>query len=376
MKNVFYCFLALCLLSCQPSSEESSIDFEILQLDLDGLEKNTSANLEITKFIPLETQDSSIFGMPKRISYLEDRIYVLDLFSNNTLFLFDGEGNFVRKIRQGKGPGECLMPYAFFVDEAKERVLLWDEPLKRLNEYDLELNYKTTTPIDIVIRSLERTSNGNWLVAAKDINKFDTINSNQLYSYLLYNSTFDKVLASMLPLPQELSSYALDNPISREKGQVLFSRQFDNNIFTINANNELAIRYKLDFGKYNITSSDQPGDLFKLSKEGKRVVSTSELIHTDNYLAFSFFFNRQIEFLIYAKNQDKYYYSKNLIDLGLLPRSYLKGITNDGVFYALVEPFEYLEYCKKYGKEGPMYPTVEAGGNMLLMFFKMEELPN
>ena len=88
--------------------------------------------------IPLETNESCLIGIISKIRVFDQFIFVLDFSSAKTLFVFDKEGHFIRKIGNvGQGPGEYIMPIDFTIDIDNKALYILDYPLQRINKYDL-----------------------------------------------------------------------------------------------------------------------------------------------------------------------------------------------------------------------------------------------
>lgn len=111
MKNIF-CIIVLILLfsSCDKKNQKN----EIVKINVDLLEKDISikdifSRLEV---VPLETTDSNLLIWPEKILIENGIIGIFDS-KHPALFMFDADGNFLRKIgkkeRDRRNIGKFMM---------------------------------------------------------------------------------------------------------------------------------------------------------------------------------------------------------------------------------------------------------------------------
>lgn len=101
------------------------------------------------RYVPLETNDSCLIADVYKIVSWENFYYVRDLQEN--LFLFAGDGKFIRKIgKQGKGPGEYTALADFMVDPLNGdiylvtlgKIMVYSKEGKLLRTNDIGLNWQ------------------------------------------------------------------------------------------------------------------------------------------------------------------------------------------------------------------------------------------
>lgn len=315
---------------------------EIIKIDLNA---KTPINTSIENVIYPESRDYSIFSSPSRIQFFDEKIFVLDARASKTLYLFDKQGKYLRKILNGEGPGEAFSVRAFYIDQASKRVLVWDEYQLKMLEYDLDLNYIGFTVLPgMLIKQFQRLKDNTWLVHRRE----RILANGQDFAFYHYTENFDSALSSIIPIPRGMTGFMLSNPISREiEQETLFTGQFQRNIYSIKENGSVETRYTLDFGEYNILESDFFSSLdriFELSREGKRVISINHLINGDEYFAFSFVFKGKWEYLIYSKVTQKYWLSSQLTEEMKLPYGKLLSISNDH-FVLACKPDDFNNFC-------------------------------
>ena len=125
--------LLLLLLSCSNSSNYSqTIDNkDLFVVDIDKAEKKDLLHLSTlfknVKCIPLELTDNSQIGSISKVLVYNDHIYVLDHSTAKSLFVFDNEGRFIRRIGNlGTGPGEYTEINDFTIDYDQGNIIITD----------------------------------------------------------------------------------------------------------------------------------------------------------------------------------------------------------------------------------------------------------
>ena len=89
--------------------------------------------------IPLETRKECLIGQINSIRFCDSKIIILDGRISKSVFIFDLNGNFIRKIgKVGKGPGEYISPSSISADEEKKEIAIYDGRLNRIQLFSLE----------------------------------------------------------------------------------------------------------------------------------------------------------------------------------------------------------------------------------------------
>jgi hypothetical protein len=135
---------------------------ELITIDLDNLPEADTLRLSSlfkpAKTIILETNENCLIGGINAIQAFDDYLFVLDMQGANSLFVFNREGKFIRKIGSiGKGPGEYSMVMDFTIDPDKREFYLLDINTNRIHQYTLEGVYlRTVTSLcDARIKSIQ-----------------------------------------------------------------------------------------------------------------------------------------------------------------------------------------------------------------------------
>lgn len=143
-------FLVLCFNSCRRSSVD---DFKSLDQDSTSISKirensknaiiinvqdvsdiiNASDLIEDVKYIPLETNDSSLIGYFRKILIYDNKIFIMDDMSAESVFIFDMNGNFITKIgTKGGAPNEFYKLAGMSIYKKKKELIVYDNKKKKM----------------------------------------------------------------------------------------------------------------------------------------------------------------------------------------------------------------------------------------------------
>lgn len=94
--------------------------------------------IHITRFLPLETTDTSLIGRIDQLEVVGDRIILLDSPSNSIFAFSAKDGKFLFRLSGGgNGPGEFLSPHSFWVEYSDSSLYVLDRMLSKLIKYRL-----------------------------------------------------------------------------------------------------------------------------------------------------------------------------------------------------------------------------------------------
>ena len=157
-------FFILCLLGCNSEKKnihEIGVNKELYIIDIDKAEKVKEFFLsEICsnmKTIILETNENVLIGQVGGVQVYKDYIFVLDGSKNVALYVFNMEGQFIRKYgSRGNGPGEYLSIEDFTIDTENEIIYLMDGDADQILLYDIHTG-KYVNKIKLEIRTYNCT---------------------------------------------------------------------------------------------------------------------------------------------------------------------------------------------------------------------------
>jgi hypothetical protein len=109
-KFLFFIHYSLFLFACSNQQTELRSDEVCYTIDLDGKKETSipfSSIFKNVQTIILEAGKDCLIGSLDELQIFDGRIYILDKHIAKSLFVFDMEGRFIRKIGSlGRGPGE------------------------------------------------------------------------------------------------------------------------------------------------------------------------------------------------------------------------------------------------------------------------------
>lgn len=145
MKHIVFLLICTCafFVGCTSKSED------IFTIDIDSLrEEEPLFELEVNRYIPLETRDDILIGFIKKIEYHDGMFYVLD-YDSNKIYIFDNEGkHYFTLSRQGRGPGEYVGVDDFALDEEKNLYVLCINTAKIIKYAYPDYSFDSTMTLD------------------------------------------------------------------------------------------------------------------------------------------------------------------------------------------------------------------------------------
>ena len=203
MKHKFF-LIVLCLLSLYACStniqKELSLNENCFVIDLD---KNNEPSIPLSNYyksvktIILETNKDCLLGMVTEFQAFDGFMYVLDMFVSKSLFVFDMDGRFIRKIgNMGGGPGEYIQPWDFTVDMENDVIYLLDYG-RRIHKYQFDGTFVQTITPKVENTNIEYIQyyNGKLYMSVKAYNP-----SSADYSLLEADANNGKILSKSLPV--------------------------------------------------------------------------------------------------------------------------------------------------------------------------------
>jgi len=139
--SIYFFFYVSCSSNSSHSKESDGNGFYIINLDSAENSYQTFLYSSIYKNIKttiLETDKSCLIGWIDKIRIYDQHFYILDSNNAKSLFVFDKDGRFIRKIGSvGPGPGEFENPSDFTIDTKNKTIYLLDDHSQRINKYSL-----------------------------------------------------------------------------------------------------------------------------------------------------------------------------------------------------------------------------------------------
>lgn len=146
--KTYFLFISIFLVSCggENQTEAFSEDgFRRISIDVSASKKALVDFIESVEIIQLEETPNSLMGDVYEYEKMGNSL-VLRNFNTNSIIQFTEEGKYVSSFsKSGNGPREYSFILSFWVDG--ESIFIYDSPNGRVQEYDIQGNYKSSTRI-------------------------------------------------------------------------------------------------------------------------------------------------------------------------------------------------------------------------------------
>ncbi len=149
------------------------------------------------KVINLESTLSCLLGNIKRIEMNDSCIFVSEY---DKLYIFTQDGKFVSKVgNKGEGPDEYIVLSSFYIDNAKQQVVIIDNFKNILIKYDFTGKYNSTVAVP---KNAFESCNYTLLTANDKLLSYNMMSMNDREAYSLYdlNKEVSKQLFSYHPI--------------------------------------------------------------------------------------------------------------------------------------------------------------------------------
>lgn len=367
MKKIYLLALSVLtiLLSCNTRNKIDKLTSEddvksLTVASLKGTATKYSQFIDRIRYIPLETPSNALLGgrIPKVI-YTKGRYFIFD---ENKVVVFDSQGKYNFNVgKKGRGPREMLTPSDFIVDTISNTI----EILSRIDGKIIRYNLYNGQFINAIRISgistdkLCKPDTDNYIIYGKGINSLED-KVRMVDNLFFYNKSNNSIIKSTLAIPYYLTRFAgaSDNSFSNVKDGILFLRLLDNNIYLIDSTDQVRVKYKIDYGDYNIPMDEK--FFVKYKNLGSIIRNTDYAVHftglfaNDSYLYFLFFVHNENYIVIYDRIHDIILYGnqykgiKNDIDLG--PVMDPHGISGN-CFISTIEPVYFIKHFNKIKKD-------------------------
>jgi hypothetical protein len=223
--------------------------------------EHASKLIDSVSYIPLETTQECLIGEIYKLIFTDNFIYICDK-KTNSLYQFDINGRFVRKIGQvGQGPGEYIKVCNFDVNKKNGNISIYCEIKQTIFEYDYTGELMKVEKIGLVINDFTYYKDHYLFYCSRFPNR-NIFNQTFPIQYRLVSIYNGKVNEQYLKYEYNeyltKTVYASNNSegLYRFNENVMLIELPTNTIYKIEQNRILPI-YAVDFGKYNI-----PFDMF------------------------------------------------------------------------------------------------------------------
>jgi hypothetical protein len=142
-KNVIYLLIFCLCISCNTDNKTEYEKAEYF-IDLDSVKREnnfkTSDIFKKVNVIILEDHDYAVIGNISGMQICDGKIYILDSWRTNKLYVYDkATGKYLKQIgRHGQGPEEYQGVTGFCIDTLRKEIYLLDKGKHKIHKHDLE----------------------------------------------------------------------------------------------------------------------------------------------------------------------------------------------------------------------------------------------
>lgn len=196
------------------------------------------------KLVPLKTNANSLLDAIINVLVTDSSIYVHDKFKDGGLVIFDRSGNFIKRIPNGRGPGELNRLYDIAFDEDNNELVVYQHSFllfftpsgEFIRQERLPFGFYNFTiiPQGYIFKTIDRQGNSH-------------LGNLEKYSLFVTDKNF-KIYSVGLPSSKKVSyggfRYLYNN------SSIYITQKFNDTIFQyVNETNRLKAKYILDYTK-------------------------------------------------------------------------------------------------------------------------------
>lgn len=207
---------------------------------------NIDKAIKEMKYVPLETNSSSIIGRITKLEIHKNRIYILDNSFAQSVFIFDMNGHHLHTIsKKGQGPEEYIgiRDFCFHGDT----LVIHDGFGAKLLFFNEMGDYLFKRKTGFHFRSIRSFPNGDYFIVTRNAqNSFLSEIDN--YSVLIGKpDSIVKYKGFKNNLFLEQFENTISNPIVEYNGNFLFSPLLSNYIYQVNSDGSYFPKYAISF---------------------------------------------------------------------------------------------------------------------------------
>ena len=234
---------------------------------------NVGEMIKTIDVIPLETTDKSIIATIKDIIVTDLHIYIHDEYKGDGIVIFDKQGNFIKRIEKGQGPGELLPSLKKMVfDIENNELIVFNNHF--FSFYTPDGQFKRGERIPLNALSFAIIPNGYLFHSTNGLNNRH-IDPNIEYQILVTDKKY-KLISVGFPYvyAEDIIYEGQTRYITTNKDDIDFTFKFTNCVYQYIDNYNMNLKYMLD-----ISSKEIPNKLLQIDYKGLM----SELENNDYY---------------------------------------------------------------------------------------------
>ncbi len=299
-------------------------DEDIITINIDTLEifeeLHFSSVFKNIRLIPLETNEKCLIGAISQIEIFDNKIYVLDSSVAKSLFVFDIEGRFIKKVGiVGKGSGEYIRPGMFSIDCLEKKIYILDSIQKKIIIFSIQGELEDELKLDASLLINQFTVSSNYIyidqISAKHIKSKYLLNILNNSGKIIAENFSSKIYQKGFEQPYNISN----NFFKSDKGIKYVKPLFDT-VFSISE--KIVQPYLVVSTENNVSSSEvqqlNKYDISELSEHYKTdfegFMGITNYMESKNMITFNFWNKRKNHCLFYWPLLNKALCTTRLVD--------------------------------------------------------------
>ncbi len=378
---LIFSMLILFLYGCTNSGQEKR-HTEGIVIDFKNPEKIKSSEI-ITEYeyIKLETLDDALLGAINKIEIYNDRIYILDTYKANSIFVFSMQGKFIAKLEAGgNGPGQFISPHSFKIDTNGYLYILDRMSSKLLKYQTNDLKFVENIPLPYPSPlSFSTIAQTDLFVYYYPLRKNENLRKQQMVIAdrmgKVVKTLYDGGASGKILHGNPNNIYFFEN-------EIRIYPYFTNKIYSLEKNNTLRECYNLSWGKLTMPEEElfekyeSSGEIMKRIWDGdNNWIRLLYVYETESVLAVKYYIKQDFYLSYWNKHTGNTVNTKAksiVDDLGLGDSFPLPiGIYGEKMI-GVIPPFEVKNQQVKDEKLLSLLENMTEESNPVLIFYNLK----
>tara|TARA_R110000796_G_scaffold71409_5_gene162167 strand:+ start:35657 stop:36808 length:1152 start_codon:yes stop_codon:yes gene_type:complete len=287
VKYILLGFLFTLISACSTKGNTKS-DNDLQVISIGEVTKDIGDNLITDRSeIKLELTDSSTLGPIDKMIMYKGKIYLLDIRVTKSLYIFNLEGEILRRIHSiGEAEGQFYLPFDFNINQFSDEINILDVRQRRMLNYDLEGNFKSQHKVNGQISDFASLNKDNF-VFHMDGRQDDPTEKKELLQ--IANKSNDSTFLSGVLEYGSTDYVKIFNSLTFSNERIIYMQSMHDSIYMV-TEKEIKPIYSIDFNGHNIPSEikgKDPMDFRQALMTGDYYIVQGNLFESDNLLTFS-----------------------------------------------------------------------------------------
>jgi len=242
--------LAACL-SCGSGAGDKTVEVdEVITFSADT-DIPIASVVDSISYLPLETNDKSMFSNVDKMIIRDDRIYIGD-YSSSVVVVFDMEGNHLLTIdKRGRGPGEYIRLSAFTVDD--RYMYLMDNDSGMVRKYDLSGAFVEQRELSLLAWDIAVFDDGNLMFATAPLDVRGFVSEQSLHRIFITDAELNIHTSLFEYQKREVDPVGKLNYLVENDEQIIFHSMGSDVITIFSKADRSDVRHvAVDFGRNRI----------------------------------------------------------------------------------------------------------------------------